>query len=170
MKRERRDLRGRGRWRPAEAAAPGRDVVATPAAAVRKSRLVGGTATRRPRGVVRRGERTTSSSSEKHGGWTTSSGGPVARTMILAPGGGAAVTPARRNGSSGGADERHWRRRRGTEAAPASGSDGDSGGGAVNGVEQLRGDASLDQSILDERRDFDELDDVVDSNEVGRLW
>ncbi|KAK9140096.1 hypothetical protein Scep_009777 [Stephania cephalantha] len=35
---------------------------------------------------------------------------------------------------------------------------------------ELRGDASSDRSILDERRDFDELDDVEDSNEVGRPW
>ncbi|KAK9093991.1 hypothetical protein Scep_025460 [Stephania cephalantha] len=81
--------------------------------AVRTSRLVGAKATRRPRGVVQRGEQTTSSSSEKHGGWTTSSGGPVARMAIPAPGGGAVVTPARRNGSSAGAGEwQGWRQRR----------------------------------------------------------
>ncbi|KAK9157348.1 hypothetical protein Scep_003922 [Stephania cephalantha] len=45
-----------------------------------------------------------------------------------------------------------------------------SGGGAVNGVEQLRGDVSSDRSILGKRHDFDELDDVVDSNEVERPW
>ncbi|KAK9157104.1 hypothetical protein Scep_003678 [Stephania cephalantha] len=67
-------------------------------------------------------------------------------------------TLARRRGSGGSA----------TPTAVTAGSGG--GGGAVNGVEQLRGDASSDRSILDERRDFDELDDVVDSNEVGRPW
>ncbi|KAK9111876.1 hypothetical protein Scep_019395 [Stephania cephalantha] len=63
------------------------------------------------------------------------------------------------------------RRRRGSDGSttPAAVTD-DSGSGAVNGVEQLRGDASSDRSILDERCDFDELDDVVDSNEVGRPW
>ncbi|KAK9147834.1 hypothetical protein Scep_006591 [Stephania cephalantha] len=78
-------------------------------------------------------------------------GATVGKTMTIG-----GETLARRRGSDGG--DGRQRQRRG------------SGGGAVNGGEQPRGDASLDRSILDERRDFDELDDVVDSNEVGRPW
>ncbi|KAK9139711.1 hypothetical protein Scep_009392 [Stephania cephalantha] len=94
------------------------------------------------------------------------SGALVGKTMTIG-----GETLARRRGSGGGsAAPTAVMVGSGNGARSVGAAEWRHGGGAVNGGEQLRGDALSDRLILDERRDFDELDDVVDSNEVGRPW